>query len=115
MSIKPLVAGNWKMNGLKAAITELEALAAGFDADLVLWDADPLSARARVQITWVDGKRYFDRKQDLVERQAIKAEKAALIDKILASGEKPAENREGYRPAVVHWHCEDMDNHLEEM
>ena len=34
MSIKPLVAGNWKMNGLKAAITELEALAAGFDADL---------------------------------------------------------------------------------
>ncbi|ROQ28451.1 imidazolonepropionase-like amidohydrolase [Gallaecimonas pentaromativorans] len=87
----------------------------GKAADLVLWDADPLSARARVQITWVDGKRYFDRKQDLVERQAIKAEKAALIDKILASGEKPAENREGYRPAVVHWHCEDMDNHLEEM
>ncbi|PLW77562.1 triose-phosphate isomerase [Cohaesibacter celericrescens] len=34
MSIKPLVAGNWKMNGLKAAVAELEALSAGFDADL---------------------------------------------------------------------------------
>ena len=34
MSIKPLVAGNWKMNGLKASVTELDALVAGFDADL---------------------------------------------------------------------------------
>ena len=34
MSIKPLVAGNWKMNGLAASVTELEALIAGFDADL---------------------------------------------------------------------------------
>ncbi|EKE69226.1 amidohydrolase family protein [Gallaecimonas xiamenensis] len=87
----------------------------GKAADLVLWDANPLSARARVQATWVDGKRYFDRKQDLVERSAIKAEKAALINKILNSGETPAEDRKGYRPAVVHWHCEDMDSHLEEM
>ncbi|SNY93675.1 triosephosphate isomerase [Cohaesibacter sp. ES.047] len=31
MSIKPLVAGNWKMNGLKASVAELEALVAGFD------------------------------------------------------------------------------------
>ena len=34
MSIKPLVAGNWKMNGLKASAPELEALIAGFDAEL---------------------------------------------------------------------------------
>lgn len=34
MSIKPLVAGNWKMNGLKASAAELEALVAGFDAEL---------------------------------------------------------------------------------
>ncbi|WP_115717977.1 amidohydrolase family protein [Gallaecimonas mangrovi] len=87
----------------------------GKDADLVLWDANPLSAKARVQDTWVDGKRYFDRKHDLAERQAIKTEKAALIAKVLKSGEKPAEDREGYRPTVVHWHCEDMDNHLEAM
>ena len=34
MSIKPLVAGNWKMNGLKASAPELEALIAGYDAEL---------------------------------------------------------------------------------
>ena len=28
-AIRPLIAGNWKMNGLKAAMTELEAMLAG--------------------------------------------------------------------------------------
>ncbi len=32
--IKPLVAGNWKMNGLKASLGELEAVIEGFDAAL---------------------------------------------------------------------------------
>lgn len=31
-TIKPLVAGNWKMNGLRASVAELEALAAGISA-----------------------------------------------------------------------------------
>lgn len=33
-AIKPLVAGNWKMNGLKESVAELEALIAGFDKEL---------------------------------------------------------------------------------
>ncbi len=33
-AIKPLVAGNWKMNGLSASVSELKALIAGYDADL---------------------------------------------------------------------------------
>ncbi len=31
---RPLVAGNWKMNGLRAALAEIDAIAAGFDAGL---------------------------------------------------------------------------------
>jgi triosephosphate isomerase len=34
MAVKPLVAGNWKMNGLRAGRSELEAMAAGLDAAL---------------------------------------------------------------------------------
>src|SRR4051812_9213808 len=30
--IKPLIAGNWKMNGLAAHLSELEAIREGFDA-----------------------------------------------------------------------------------
>ncbi|GAA0770826.1 triose-phosphate isomerase [Roseibium denhamense] len=33
-AIKPMVAGNWKMNGLKANQAEFEKIAAGLDADL---------------------------------------------------------------------------------
>ena len=34
MSIKPLVAGNWKMNGLKSAQTEFEAMQSQYDSSL---------------------------------------------------------------------------------
>lgn len=31
---RPLVAGNWKMNGLRASLAEIEAIARGYDAEL---------------------------------------------------------------------------------
>lgn len=31
---RPLVAGNWKMNGLRAALTEIEAIAQSYDSEL---------------------------------------------------------------------------------
>ncbi|MBY0362295.1 MAG: triose-phosphate isomerase [Phreatobacter sp.] len=34
MGVRPLVAGNWKMNGSRAALKELVALAEGYDASL---------------------------------------------------------------------------------
>lgn len=34
MTRRPLVAGNWKMNGLKAGLSELEAICAGYSAGL---------------------------------------------------------------------------------
>lgn len=34
VTIKPLVAGNWKMNGLKADLSEVDAMIAGISADL---------------------------------------------------------------------------------
>ena len=33
-SVRPLVAGNWKMNGSKSALSELDTIGAGFDAAL---------------------------------------------------------------------------------
>ena len=34
MTRRPLVAGNWKMNGLRAALAEIIATGAGYDASL---------------------------------------------------------------------------------
>ena len=53
----------------------------GKDADLVIYDAHPLSNYAVVQQTIVDGKVYFDRALDKERQRTIKEEKEALSQK----------------------------------
>ncbi|HZV89450.1 MAG TPA: amidohydrolase family protein [Candidatus Binatus sp.] len=60
----------------------------GKDADLVMYNHDPLSAYAVVQQTLIDGRVYFDRKRDITERDAREKEKKALMEK-----EKKAEEK----------------------
>jgi imidazolonepropionase-like amidohydrolase len=56
----------------------------GKDADLVIWDASPLSAHAKVLQTWMDGRRYFDRDEDAAMRNALVLQRAALVKKAAA-------------------------------
>jgi adenine deaminase len=53
----------------------------GKDADLVIYNHDPLSAYAVVQKTLIDGKVYFDRAKDLAGRPALEKEKKELLEK----------------------------------
>ena len=53
----------------------------GKDADLVIWDGDPLSVYSKVLTTFVDGQIYFDREQDKEQRAEIAARKKALEPK----------------------------------
>ncbi len=53
----------------------------GKDADLALFDGDPLTVDGRVQKTFIDGKLYFDRDLDRERTAAIEREKAALLEK----------------------------------
>jgi imidazolonepropionase-like amidohydrolase len=59
----------------------------GKDADLVLYDAHPLSAYAVPQQTFVDGKLYFDRELDRERRTKV----AALEAKLSGKEPKPPE------------------------
>ncbi len=59
-------------------------LATGMDADVVLWTGHPLSVQSRVEQTWVDGRRYFDRDADQRMRERLAAERAELIALVLA-------------------------------
>ncbi len=54
---------------------------AGKDADLVLFNGHPFSVYSRPEMTMIEGEIYFDRKQDLVQREQIAKEKKALIEK----------------------------------
>jgi len=60
----------------------------GKDADLVIYNHDPLSAYAVVQKTLIDGRVYFDRAKDLSERAEREKEKKALLEKEKKAAEK---------------------------
>ncbi len=62
----------------------------GKDADLVIYNHDPLSAYAVVQQTLIDGRIYFDRKRDIADREAREKEKKALMEKEKKAEEKKA-------------------------
>lgn len=53
----------------------------GKDADLAIYNHDPLSAYAVVQKTLIDGRVYFDREKDLAGRAALEKEKKDLVEK----------------------------------
>lgn len=53
----------------------------GKQADLVVFDADPLSIYARVEKVFIDGEEYFDRERDAAERAQTDARKRGLMEK----------------------------------
>ncbi len=60
----------------------------GKDADLVIYNHDPLSAYAVVQKTLIDGRVYFDRQRDIADRPAREKEKRELLEKEKKSEKK---------------------------
>jgi len=61
----------------------------GKDADLVIYNHDPLSAYAVVQQTIVDGRVLFDRNKDIAGRAALEKEKKDLMEKAKKAEKKP--------------------------
>jgi N-acetylglucosamine-6-phosphate deacetylase len=53
------------------------------DADLAIWNGPPLSTLSSCQQTWVDGRKYFDRQEDMARRAENEKMRATLIQKVL--------------------------------
>jgi len=83
----------------------------GKDADLVLWNDNPLSIYAKPEKTIVDGVIYFDTDRDLVTRKYIATERNRLIQKMIAEKKSGAP----MAPATPSYHvelsCGDHDHH----
>lgn len=59
------------------------SLEVGKDADVVIWSGDPLTASARAEATYVDGRLLFSLERDAEMRAQVEAERRRLIQKIL--------------------------------
>jgi imidazolonepropionase-like amidohydrolase len=70
----------------------------GKDADLVIYNHDPLSDYAVVQKTLVDGRVYFDRQRDIADRPVREKEKRALLEKEKKNEKKPETGEAGKKP-----------------
>ena len=84
------------------------SLEVGKHADIVIWNGPPLSNFALCEQTWIDGRKYFDRAEDIKQRKQSSTLRATLIQKILASGQpmqKPGERKKD--PSEL-WPCEDI-------
>ncbi|MFO7924787.1 MAG: amidohydrolase family protein [Bacteroidales bacterium] len=62
------------------------SLEPGKDADFVIWSGHPLSGFTHAEQTWIDGRKYFDREEDMLKRTEVIEERAILIQK--AAGRK---------------------------
>ncbi|TLV01250.1 amidohydrolase family protein [Dyadobacter luticola] len=103
----------WKMVTLNPAkLLHLEnrmgSVKAGKDADLVLWNAHPLSVYARPEFTMIEGTMYFDRKKDEEKQKTMLVERERLIQKMIGdkSEGKPTQKPQASQPKM--WHCEDV-------
>jgi imidazolonepropionase-like amidohydrolase len=71
----------------------------GKDADLVIFNRNPLSVYAVAQKTLIDGQVYFDRERDIAGRPALEIEKKSLLDKEKKAREEEKRKAEEERKA----------------
>jgi imidazolonepropionase-like amidohydrolase len=103
----------WKMVTLNPArMMKLDhrigSVEVGKDADLVLWNDNPLSIRSKAEQTWVDGVRYFDAARDADMRLRISTERDRIVRAMISSKKEGAPTRKVEREQQHLWHCDDI-------
>ncbi len=90
------------------------SLEPGKDADFVIWSGHPLSTYTICEQTWIEGRKYFDRQEDLRMREEIEKQRNALIQKYLTtkkekSDKSKAESKSKNSSNNSSWRYEDED------
>lgn len=85
----------------------------GKDADVVLWNDNPLSVYAQPIQTYVDGQLLYDRAQDEAQRLWIATERNRLVQKMLTAKKKGARMKQPEHKEPKLYHCDDWENELD--
>lgn len=84
----------------------------GKDADVVLWNTNPLTIDAKPEKTIIDGVIYFDTERDLQLRNQIAKEKERLIQKMLDLKKLGMPSQKVTAKEKKLYHCDDMEHEM---
>ena len=85
------------------------SIAVGKDADIVLWNDNPLSIYAKPLLTIVDGIIYFDLKRDSLMRREVKFERARLMQRMAEAKSKGEPARKPAASGQLLKHCDEEE------
>lgn len=100
----------WKMVTLNPAKmlhldSHMGSIKVGKDADIVIWDNDPLSIYASVEKTFVDGVCFYDKERDRAKRETIRRERTRLALKMLDEKKAGAPVQEASKKTQTEYSC----------
>lgn len=103
----------WKMVTLNPAkMLKLDhrigSVEPGKDADIVVWNDNPLSIRAIVEKVFVDGVPYFDRERDLEQREWIATERDRMVRAMIVAKKNGSKTKKPEPEKEKLWHCDDL-------
>ena len=81
----------------------------GKDADIVLWNNNPLSIYAKAEKTLIEGVVYYDIQKDEAQRVAVAKERNELIRQLLQEKNKGMSTQEPIKPAKKEYHCDTLE------
>ncbi len=103
----------WKMVTLNPAkLLHLDdrmgSVKQGKDADIVLWSDNPLSIKAKVEVTMIDGKILYESAIAKTLEDRNTTERARIINKMLESNEKGEPSKPFVKKGRKHYHCDTL-------
>jgi hypothetical protein len=85
----------------------------GKDADIVIWNNNPLSVYARPEQTFVEGIRYFDVEQDKILQELNRLDRMRIIQKMQKEKQSGKPTRKAKIPHKHYYTCDDLYNEFE--
>ena len=100
----------WKMVTLNPAILlhlddRMGSLKIGKDADIVIWDGNPLSIYTKVEQTYVDGRLLYDKIKNKTVMNRDLNEKMRLINKIINTSSTDEKSQKIEYKKESYYHC----------
>lgn len=104
----------WKMVTINPAkLLHLDnrvgSIKVGKDADVVLWNGNPLSVYSKAEKTIIEGATYFDINRDSKMQEEIKEEKSELINMMLQEKNKGLKTQPIKKKELELLHCDSLD------